>query len=86
MTMGAKTKRWEEEETKLVMQRGVWIPATTIKIVAIMPLELASPEEYTLVEQSEALITSKLVSTGKALIPKVGMLREIAITNLSNQR
>jgi hypothetical protein len=86
MPVGATTERVEEEETKLIMQRGVWIPARTMKIVAIRPLELAGPEEYALVEPSEVLITSKKVSTGKALIPGIGTLREIAITNLSNQR
>jgi hypothetical protein len=56
-----------------------------VKIVAIGPLELAGPEEYALVEPSEVLMTSKKVSTGKALMG-IGTLREIAITNLSNQR
>jgi hypothetical protein len=68
------------------MQRGVWIPARTMKIVAIRPSELAGPEEYALVEPSEALMASKKISTGKALTPGMGTLREIAITNLSNQK
>ena len=86
MPVGVTTERVEEEETKLVMQRGVWIPARTMKIVAIKPLELAGPEEYALVEPSEALMASKKISTGKALIPGIGTLREIAISNLSNQK
>jgi hypothetical protein len=86
MPVGVTTERVEEEETKLVMQRGVWIPARTMKIVAIRPLELAGPEEYALVEPSEALMASKKIFTGKALIPGMGTLREIAITNLSNQK
>jgi hypothetical protein len=86
MPVGVTTERVEEEETKLVMQRGVWIPARTMKIVAIRPLELAGPEEYALVEPSGALMASKKISTGKALIPGMGTLREIAITNLSNQK
>jgi len=69
MSVGATTERVEEEETKLVMQRGVWIPARTMKIVAIRPLELAGPEEYALVEPSEALMTSKKVSTGRSHSP-----------------
>jgi hypothetical protein len=40
-----------------------------MKIVAIRPLELAGPEEYALVEPSEALMANKKISTGKALIP-----------------
>ena len=85
MPVGVTTERVEEER-KLVMQRGVWIPARTMKIVAIRPLELAGPEEYALVEPSEALMASKKISTGKALIPGMGTVREIAITNLSNQK
>jgi hypothetical protein len=53
-----------------------------MKIVATRPLEMAGQEEYALVEPSEALMTSKKVSTGKGLIPGIGTLREIAITNL----
>jgi hypothetical protein len=86
MPVGATTERVEGEETKLVMQRDGWIPARTMKIVAIKPLELTGPEEYALVEPSEALMTSKKVSTGKALIPGMGTLREIAVTNLLNQK
>ena len=74
-------REWKKE-TKLVMQRGVWIPARRMKIVATRPLEMAGQEEYALVEPSEALMTSKKVSTGKGLIPGIGTLREIAITNL----
>ena len=86
MPVGATTERVEEEETKLVMQRGFWIPARTMKIVVTRSLELAGLEEYALVEPSEALMTGKKVSTGIAIIPGIGTLRDIAITNLPNQR
>jgi hypothetical protein len=64
-----------------VMQRGGWIPARTMKIVAIRPLELTGPEEYARLEPSEALMTSKKVSTGKALIPGMGTLRAVMCTS-----
>lgn len=86
MPVGATTERVEEEETTLVMQRGFRIPARIMKIVATRSLELAGLEQYALVEPSEALMTSKKVATGKALIPGIGTLRVIAITNLPNQR
>jgi hypothetical protein len=49
--VGATTERVEEEETKLVILRGLWIPARKMKIVAIRPLELAQKSTHWLSHQ-----------------------------------
>ncbi len=75
-----------ESLPKLMIQHGCWVSARSKKVVGINSLELMKYEEFVLVEPSEKLLASKCVSTGKALLSSVGVLKQIAITNLSEQQ
>jgi hypothetical protein len=86
MPIGAIAEERPESVPKLRRQTGCWVPARSLKVVVIRPLKLTKYGDCVLVEPSEKLMVSKRLSTGKALLSTVGILKQIAITNLSEQQ
>ncbi|KZR95621.1 Uncharacterized protein APZ42_010548, partial [Daphnia magna] len=84
--MGAPVEEMTEEAPNLVVQNGCWIPPRSRKVVATQPLDLNGFGEGALVEPSQALQTTKRVSTGKVLVSGVGTIGQMAITHLSDHK